>query len=262
MQPDEKFYIQSVNRALSLISAIAKSGRNGATLSELARAGLPVSTAYRILRNLVAWRYVAEQEDGRYVLGSELIRLGEIARNNTEIVAAAREHLRQLAYDSGQTVYMTALDLSANDIYYVEKVRSRGTIQLAADVGTRNYIHSTANGKVLVSGFSNQRIVEILEKSGMPALTEKTLTTRQAFIEEVESVRESGYALDLEENEKNVVCVASPVYGRDGRIVASISVSGIKNVTLTRDLDREISLVTRAAAVISEAMLSEYAAEA
>ncbi len=105
-------------------------------------------------------------------------------------------------------------------------------------------------------------IADILEKTGMPALTENTLTTPQAFIEDVESVRRSGYALDMEENEKNVVCVASPVYGRDGRAVASISVSGIKNVTLTNDLEREILLVTRAAAKISNLMLRAASADA
>jgi len=251
MEPSEKFYIKSVNRALSLVEAVSKEGAAGVTLSELVRPDLPMSSAYRIIQNLVAWQYVREREDGRYVLGTELGRLGRLAQHSTDIVSVARKHLKALAESTGQTVYLTVADWGGHNVYYVDKIKAPGTIQLSASVGTRHYIHTTANGKVLASDLSDSRVREILAQAGMPKLTDKTITDPDVYLEELRKVRRQAYALDDEENEKNVVCVAAPVFDHTGRIVASVSVSGINGVTLTADRKKEIRQVCKAAGLIS-----------
>lgn len=250
MQPTDKLYIQSINRALSLVKAISE-GDGGLTLSELARPDLPISTAYRILRNLVAWQYVEEREDGRYMLGSELMRLGNLAQKNIDIIGTAHKHLRALGVACEQTVYLAMLDISGYSIYYADKIPATGTIQLSAETGTRHPIHSTANGKVLVSSHTNDQIRAILSASGMVARTPKTITIPETFLKEVESMRKLGYAIDDEENEKNVVCIAAPVYCNN-EIAASISVSGIKNATMPADLKEITQMLQHTAKIVSE----------
>lgn len=97
-KPDQgKFFIQSINRALTIVDAISKSKDRGLTLTEISeRVDLHISTVYRILQNLIAWNYVKEDEDGGYILGFELITLGNAAKNNIGLQNLAHPYLIEL----------------------------------------------------------------------------------------------------------------------------------------------------------------------
>lgn len=252
MGPDDKFYIQSINRAFSMLGAIAGEGRSGITLTELSlKTGLHTSTVYRILHNLISWQYVAQAGGGRYVLGMELVRLGSQAQRSIRLVDVAKKHIRELSLISGLTVYLSVFDKAKYDIVYMDKAESAGSIQLSANAGTRNHVHSTANGKVLMSGLPDGEIVRILENAGMPPLTEKTVTSADAYLSEVAEARRLGYAFDIEENEDNVVCVAAPIRDHSGHIAASISLSGIAGIIKEEDLPKNAALVVKTAHEIS-----------
>jgi len=234
MSVSDKFYIQSINRALLIVDIIAKSGDAGLSLTALAeKSGLPVSTVYRILENLISWQYILEDEFGFYKLGFELITLGSIAGNNINLKNIAHPHIAKLGELTRETVYLAVLDEDNACAIYIDKIESKGNIKLAAGIGSRNRIHSTANGKILVSGLKNERIRELLSTAGMPALTESTITDTDTFLDEIDKVRTQGYAIDDIENEPGVRCVAAPILDDKNRIVGSVSLSGISSsVTL------------------------------
>lgn len=224
----DKFYIQSINRALSLVELIGISGDDGISLTSLAKASdLPVSTVYRILYNLISWQYVHQDTNGRFRLGLELISLGNIASDSIGLKNTAHLYLEELGIETLQTIYLAILDEDHADVMYIDKIESKGNIKLAAGIGSRNCIHSTANGKVLVSGFSDDYIAKLVTRSGMPARTESTITNIEDLIEEIKNVRSLGYAIDNIENEPGVRCIAAPVFDSNGKIIASISLSGI-----------------------------------
>lgn len=224
----DKFYIQSICRALTLVEVIGNAGESGISLTALSEAAtLPVSTVYRILQNLKSWQYIQESRDGRYRLGLELITLGNMAGRSIGLKNTARPFLEELGNLTRETIYLAVLDEDNADVMYIDKVESKGNIKLAAGIGSRNCIHSTANGKVLVSGLSNVRIRELLEISGMPSRTNSTITDINAFLTEIEGVRMQGYAMDNIENEPGVRCIAAPVFGGLGSIIGSISLSCI-----------------------------------
>jgi len=229
-----KFYVQSIHRAFVIIDAISKANNRGLSLSEIAdKIDLPVSTVYRIVQNLAAWQYLAEKDDGNYVLGLTFLTMGNIVKDNLTLRNYARKYMEELNQETKETIYLAILDHKNNDIIYIDKVESQRNIKLAAGVGSHNYIHSTANGKALVSRLSNDKIREMLCAKGMPALTDRTITDMAAFLAEIDRVRQAGFALDDFENELGVRCVAAPICDYTGKVVAAMSISGVE---MTMDL--------------------------
>lgn len=233
-----KFYMQSLHRTFNIIKVISEhnSGINLTEISE--KIELPVSTIYRILQNLMEWQYIKEDDNGNYYLGIELITLGNIASKNIGVKDIARKYMKQLSDLTKETIYVAILDEQNSQIIYIDKINSKKNIQLSASIGTRNYIHTTANGKVLSMQYSDDKIKELLKNKGMPKLTENTIDDPNKFIEEIKKVRKAGYAIDDLENEPEVRCVAAPIYDYRKRIVASICISGISS-HITLDIIEE-----------------------
>ena len=246
---ESKFYVQSVQRALTIVDELSRANQ-GLSLSEIAeKIDLPVSTVYRIVQNLVAWDYIREREDGNYVLGFTLLELGNKVQDNLEIRNIARKYMEQLNRETKETIYLAVLDKKNGEIIYVEKMESLHNIKLAASVGTRNYIHSTANGKCLVSGLSDEKIIELLSIKGMPALTEKTVTSLPEFLKEVKEVRQKGYAVDDLENEPGVRCVAAPIIDFNKNVVAALSISGVESNISLESIEQSYSNLVKEAAL-------------
>lgn len=240
----DKFFIQSINRALTIVDAIAKSKDTGMTLTEISeKVDLHISTVYRILQNLTAWNYVKEEEDGRYILGFELITLGNIAKENVGLRSVAHPYLMELGELSKETIYLAILDEVNYTVMYIDKIDNKGNIRLAAGVGTRNQIHSTANGKILVSGFSDEKIKDILSNTGMKANTDHTITNPEKFISEIRKVREQGYAVDNLENEPGVACVAAPICDYRKKVIGSVSISGISSSVTPEAIENKYKML-------------------
>jgi len=251
---EDKFYIQSINRALTIVDVIGKSSDAGLTLTTISnQTKLHISTVYRILQNLISWNYVKEGEGGIYTLGYELITLGNIAKENIGIRNVAHQFLEELGDSTKETIYLAILDEINDQVMYIDKIDSKGNIKLAAGIGSRNSIHSTANGKVLVSAYSDERIKSMLAASGMPTHTDSTITDVETYLNEVRKVREEGYAIDNLENEPGVRCVAAPIYDYRKKIIASISLSGISSaITLETIEDKYKQMVIETTEKISK----------
>lgn len=253
---DNKFYVQSIDRAFSILSEVSKANDYGLSLSEIAeKIGLPLSTVYRLVQNLVAWQYLTEKDNGNYALGFTFLTFGNIVKRDLVLTNYARKYMEELNQRTKETIYLAILDKQAGDIIYIDKLESQRNIKLAAGIGTHNYIHSTANGKCLVCRLSDDRIKELLAIKEMPPLTHKTIGGLPQFCEEVKKVREAGFALDDLENEAGVRCVAAPIYDYTGNVVAAVSISGVEaNMGLDLLAGEYSRLVKEAALNISRQM--------
>jgi IclR family acetate operon transcriptional repressor len=237
--------VQSLERAFALLEHMADAG--GETgLSELAgRSGLPLPTIHRLMRTLVACGYVRQQPNRRYALGPRLIRLGESAAR--PLATWARPHLARLVEATGETANMALLD--GDDAVYVAQVPSRHSMRMFTEVGRRVLPHSTGVGKALLAGLPDHEVRALLRRTGMPPATERTITTPDAFVEALRTVRERGFAVDDNEQEIGVRCIA--VLVPDSPTAAAISVSGPagrvtdaateKMVPLLREVARDLS---------------------
>jgi IclR family acetate operon transcriptional repressor len=216
--------VQSVGRALDLLEALAGPGDLG--LVELAsRAGLPPPTTHRLLATLVARRFVVQDPStGRYLLGHRLSELAEQLDRRTErLRALAAPHLQGIMKITGETVNLTVLE--PPNIVYVDQVEGSRSVRMFARRGATVLAHATAAGKAMMAYLPPGTVAEIYESEPLASLTPRTLTSLNELAKELSEVRRRGYALDHEEQEPGVGCVAAPIFDRPGAVAAALSVT-------------------------------------
>ncbi|GAA2488559.1 IclR family transcriptional regulator [Streptomyces gobitricini] len=212
--------VQSLERAFDLLERMADAGGE-VGLSELSSSsGLPLPTIHRLMRTLVACGYVRQQPNRRYALGPRLIRLGESAARL--LGTWARPYLARLVEETGETANMALLD--GDEIVYVAQVPSKHSMRMFTEVGRRVLPHSTGVGKALLAHTPPEEVRALLARTGMPAATDKTITTAEGFLSALDQVRAAGYAVDDSEQEIGVRCIAVSV--PDSPTAAAISISG------------------------------------
>jgi IclR family acetate operon transcriptional repressor len=213
--------VQSVDRALDLLEALAEAeGPRG--VGELAQlTGLPQGTVHRLLRSLQGRGYVRHAADRKYALGTAAFRLGDAAQR--VLARTARPYLTSLVQRTGETANLSVLE--DDDVVYVAQVPSPHTLRMFAEVGRHVPPHSTASGKVMLAALPDDRLTALLRRLPLTRLTEHTITDRAVLVAELARVREQGWATDDGEQERGVRCVAVPV-GHDAQVLAALSLSG------------------------------------
>ncbi len=182
------------------------------------------STVHRILDTLKYGGYVEQNPTTqKYQLGLKLIELGMAKINQIDLVKEARPFLRELAKNCNETVHLAILE--DINVLYLAKEESSQTIRMISYVGRRAPLHCTALGKVLLAYLPPTERNKILARIELSKLTENTITDREYLETELNKVVQKGFAMDREENEKDVRCIAAPIRDYQGRVVAAVSVS-------------------------------------
>ncbi|MFF7983114.1 IclR family transcriptional regulator [Streptomyces sp. NPDC007901] len=245
--------VQSLERAFDLLERMADAGGE-VGLSELsASSGLPLPTIHRLMRTLVACGYVRQQANRRYALGPRLIRLGESA--SRLLGTWARPYLARLVEETGETANMALLD--GDEIVYVAQVPSKHSMRMFTEVGRRVLPHSTGVGKALLADVPDAEVRALLGRTGMPAATEKTITTPDGFLGALEEVRRLGYAVDDNEQEVGVRCLAVSV--PDAPTAAAISISGPAGRVTEAATEKIVPVLRQVAVELSQALASSGA---
>ncbi len=215
--------VHSIARALAVLESLTKSDHD-LGVSEIAKlTGLPVGTSHRILATLAYHGYVRQNDETRrYGPGMRL--LGIAASAHERVGRIARSFLTQLMQASQETANLAVLE--GNSTLYIEQVPPPRMLRIFTEPGNRAYLHAAGTGKVLLAYQQPNVIRSIVERTGLPRLTRNTITEPSALLEVLEGVRTRGYAIDLEEQEEGVCCLAAPVFTPDGALLAAMSVSG------------------------------------
>src|SRR5215216_2399828 len=245
--------VQSVERALELLEALADPGE-AKGVSELARAtGLPVATIHRLLATMVSRGYVRQDTSShKYTLGSHLIRLGEAAAR--DFAQFARPYLAELMEASGETANLAVLE--DGQVAYVAQVPSRHhRVRMFTEVGRRVHPHTSGVGKVVLAFRPRAEVEALLARAGLPRRTPRTITDPARFLAELDTVARQGYAIDSGEEEVGVGCLAVPVFGVGGS-VAAMSVSAPEGRLEARDIERILPEMLRISAALSAAFLT------
>lgn len=212
------------------------------SLAEISRAGaLPKPTAHRLLSVLMEAGMVRENASGGYGLGPECLVLGSAFLDGLDLRREARGVLEALVERTGETCHLGIRD--GDRVVYVEKVESPQLVRLRSSVGLIAPLHTTALGKALLA-YEEAEEVEALFAAGVEKRTANSITDLDEFRRNLDLVRERGFAVDDVENEEGIRCVATPVFDHEGRVIASISVSGPEyRVPSDRleDLGKEVS---------------------
>lgn len=215
--------VQSVDRAVTVLEILARLGEAGVT--EIAdELDVHKSTAFRLLGVLENRGLVAqEKERGKYYLGAGVLRLAGAAAVRLDISQEGVPVCRELADELGETSNIAVLD----DDAAVNVMQARGTASVTAQnwLGRRTPLHATASGKVLLAHLPTTLREGLLARP-LHRFTDHTVTGAAVLRGELEKVTEQGYAITQEELEIGLAAVAAPVRSHDGKVIASISVSG------------------------------------
>lgn len=216
--------MQSVDRALDLLEALAATDGEASITALAARTSLHVSTAHRLLATLLRRGYVRQNPDtSRYYAGPKLAVLAEGRSRFGELRLRARPVLHTLAESTRETANLSVLDDTA--AVYLETVPGPQMVRLFTTVGNRVPLHATGSGKALLAWLPTARREALLERIELHAHTAQTIADTGALRRALDEIRERGYAVDDEEFDDGVRCVAVPV-GPLGAPIAALSVSG------------------------------------
>jgi len=245
--------VRALEKALSILEHLSRIGEDIDLATLTQQLDMPKTTLLRLLNTLKKHNFVQQDERSRrYRLGWALIYLGQAANKVFNIVEFIHPYLEKLSRRSGETVNLVFLD--RNRAVYVDQVVSDNIIRGVPAVGSPLGLHCTAAGKVLL-GWQPEKVVEqILKHTELPGLTNKTITERRALRLELERIRKQGWALDDEESELGGRCVAAPIFGKEGSLVASISVIGPANRVNSDTIPDLSTVLMKTAGEISRAL--------
>jgi len=216
--------IKVLDKTFSLLDLLLQhsSSMHMTEISE--KLGLYPSTIHRILDTLKHWGYVEQDpKSQKYRLGLKLLELGMAKFHQMDLVKEATPHLKELVRLCNETTHLGVLE--EGEVLYLAKEESSQTIRMISYVGKRAPLHCTALGKVLLAHLSPEERKKTLGEKVLRRLTENTITDKEELEKELSKVREQGFALDREENEKDVRCIAAPIRNYQGKVIAAISIS-------------------------------------
>lgn len=214
--------VQAVDLSCTILEALRE--LDGAGVSELA-ASLDRSkaTVHTHLATLEDHELVVNKGE-RYELSLKFVDLGEYAKSQVDIYEVAKKEVDRLADETGEVAQFMIEEHGCG--VYLHKARGENAIQTASYTGDRKHLHYTALGKAILSQMSTEEIDQVIDRHGLPQRTERTIGTREALFEEIQTVREEGVAFDDEEVLQGLRCVAAPIEHPEGDICAAISISG------------------------------------
>jgi DNA-binding IclR family transcriptional regulator len=227
---------QSVDRALTLLAGLSEGPK---TLDDLAETiGVHKSTVLRLLRTLESHRFVQRDGVRYYRLGTALFDLAHRSLEDRDVRRSVEPALRELNALTGHTVHLASYE--GGEVVYIDKFESRHQVRMYSRIGKRAPLHCTAVAKILVSALPEAERRTIAGSIEYTPLTRNTIVTPEAYLAELAHVAERGYAIDNSEHEDFIHCIAAPVRGSRGEVLAAMSLS-VPQVLL--DLDGLLALV-------------------
>jgi DNA-binding IclR family transcriptional regulator len=241
--------VESVRRALRILRCFSLDDPE-LGVSEIARRlEMHKSTVHRLIATLEMEGFVHQVGGNRYALGWKLFELGEAVRGLYSTRDAILRHLRHLVDATGETAHLAVLD--EGDVLYIEKVESSRPLRMPSSVGKRIPPHCTALGKVFLAGLSEPDLWKYVYRP-LQRFTPNTITDPDRLRSEVEMVRDQGFAVDHEEIEEGLMCIAGPIVDDRAAVCAAVSIAGPASRIGHRQSEFVVAVTSACAALSAE----------
>lgn len=252
MASQASYPIESVENAARVLLML-RTQRHLRVAEVATELGIARSSAHRMLTTLQGQGLLRQDPSTRtYAAGPQLVQIGVAVIGATDLRADARPTIERLCQSTGETVHLVVLDGSS--ILFLDGVEGRYAIRAAERTGDRAPAHASAAGKVLLAALTKDELHERYPAGRIRGGTDAARSSRRALEQELEAVREQGYATNLGESEPGLHALAVPVRDTSGAVRAAISVSG-PSVRLTEAaLGEHASMAIEAAEQLSRTL--------
>jgi IclR family transcriptional regulator, KDG regulon repressor len=186
--------------------------------------GIHKSTVHRLLATLENKRFVQRDPDtGMYRLGIRLLQMAYLTLEQNDLRQLAAPFLERLGDQHQENIHLAILD--DTDVVYITIIESPQRVKLAAAIGQRLPAYATASGKAILAFLPENMVKRIIDR-GMPQLTPYTHISSDAFFDDLNSIKEQGFAISEQEYEEEINAVAAPIFDLEGQPIASLAVAG------------------------------------
>lgn len=237
----------TIKRTYDILDLISNYNDEGLSLAEVVSSlKMPKSTAFDIIKSLCELKMLkkSRHNDKRYVLGLSCYTIGSKYSQSTELFQLGEKYLAPLADFYEKTAFIGLLDDC--DVIYVYKYTGKNAKLATCKIGTKHSAYTTALGKSLMAFIDDKSLNGIMEKIVFKNLTEYTVKNKDLLLDQIKQIKKRGYAIDDKENEVLRTCYAAPIFDSSNKPIAAISLSDIKDKSLS---DEKMGAIVRECAL-------------
>lgn len=222
---EDKMFIPLTEKVFAILRSMEENPRGALSVDEITNSvGLAKTTVHRLLYSIRQLGFVEQDIQGNYRYAERFYALSGHSIPYYSLISAAKPYLRMLGSKSGESPQVGVLENGVMLIIAAEQ--GRGAYRCSGMAGECCYAHSTAIGKAILANLTIAERGACLDLRGLPRLTAQTITDRSRLELELEKIRLQGWALNDGENIEGIVSIAAPVFDRDGRVAAAMSITG------------------------------------
>ena len=243
--------IASVEKALNILELISQHDE-GLTTTEISKmTGQGTSATFHLLNTLRLAGYIRQDKNSkRFFIGYTLLRLAKSAKEQFSLSNVADEYLKKLTLKYNETSNLIILE--GLNIEYISQYEGNHLIKMFTQIGAQVPYNCTGGGKAIAAFLPENELTELLNKTVFIPYTKNTCMTVSQLMKKIEEVRKNGYAMDNEECEIGVTCIAAPVFNEKHYPVAAISISGPTPRLKEKGMSELAETIKIAASQISE----------
>ncbi|MFB6214682.1 MAG: IclR family transcriptional regulator, partial [Candidatus Bipolaricaulia bacterium] len=240
---------KSLDKSLSILE-LFDSENTELSVTEIARkCETNPSSLYPILHTLEKYGYLSRDNDKLYRLGLAFAKKGRLVMDRLSLTSEAKSEIKKLRDKTEKTVHLGFL--SENQIVYIDKVESTSGFRMYSSPGKTAPLHATALGKAILAHLSKDRLEKMIGKLTLSSYTKNTITSLEELREELKHIGRMGYAVDEEEFEEGIKCIAAPIHRHNGEVDAAVSLTGLAAQMSEDVIERKADLVKNCASNIS-----------
>ncbi|MDG6908300.1 MAG: IclR family transcriptional regulator [Nitrososphaerota archaeon] len=244
--------VPAVDRAFDVLELFLGEEEELSMPEIVALTGLPRTTVFEIVGTLLARNYLSRTADhkDRFELGFMSFQLGTAYRWRSRLIRVGQRIAEEVSAKCSETVNVAVLD--GHDVVYLCTVEGNQAVRITVSVGRRLPAHCTALGKVLLANVNKEELGQLYPAGAqLVSRTQYTLTTSERLFRELDEVRASGYAIDRNESNEGVSCLAAPIMDDSDRVVAAMSVTIPSHRFTAEEESRLCSVVMQGALRVS-----------
>jgi DNA-binding IclR family transcriptional regulator len=219
------YHVRVVDRALAILEELGDGSARFGDVALAERLGLHKSTVHRLLAVLQHNGFVErDPASTKYRLGWRIFELGMAAASHLDILERAKPYVTQLVEVTGETAHLGVL--RQGEVLSLVNVESRYSVRTPATVGRHVPLHCTSQGKAILAFLPPDQLARRLKGYVYSKHSPNTILTKDRFLEDLALVASRGYAVDNEEYEEGLRCIAAPVYDHSGGVTGAVSIAG------------------------------------